>query len=193
MGNCTSEASRIGPPRGKRKVAAIIANAVSTPRANLLFQFTRVRPPFPVFGTSRTQAIVHLVSWGVSSGPAWPGVLETGSVLSAKCERLKTSLIPILLDLSPRDQPKGEEKSKRKTRRRVVTALDARIVLRYMSDEICHPSCSSGDCSRAGSPLQPAKVSSFQRQCRDATAFCATSSAHDPDHRPSQSPPAPQD
>jgi hypothetical protein len=49
MGNCTKEASRSAPPLGRTYVAAIIARAVSTPRANLLFQLMRVRPPFPVW------------------------------------------------------------------------------------------------------------------------------------------------
>ena len=39
MGNCTKEASRSGPPLGRRYVAAIIARAVNTPSKNLLFQF----------------------------------------------------------------------------------------------------------------------------------------------------------
>src|SRR5438552_18288320 len=48
MGNCTKEASRIGPPLGRRYVAAIIARAVNTPRRNLLFQFM-CSPALPVW------------------------------------------------------------------------------------------------------------------------------------------------
>ena len=43
MGNCTNEASRSRPPRGRKNVATIIARAVNTPRTNL-FQFMRFVP-----------------------------------------------------------------------------------------------------------------------------------------------------
>jgi len=39
MGNWTTAASRMGPPRGKAKVSSIMARAVSTPTANLLLAF----------------------------------------------------------------------------------------------------------------------------------------------------------
>jgi hypothetical protein len=50
MGNWTTAASRMGPPRGKAKVSSIMARAVSTPTANLLFQFIFVVPLFPASG-----------------------------------------------------------------------------------------------------------------------------------------------
>ena len=60
MGNCTKEASRSGPPLGRRYVAAIIARAVNTPSKNLLFQFM-FSPTLPRPGTSRMAVIVQSV------------------------------------------------------------------------------------------------------------------------------------
>jgi hypothetical protein len=47
IGNTATDSSRKTPPRGNAKVSAIIARAVSTPTANLAFEFM-VRP-FPFF------------------------------------------------------------------------------------------------------------------------------------------------
>jgi hypothetical protein len=40
MRNCTTAASRIAPPHGSAQVRTSMATAVSTPRINLLIQFT---------------------------------------------------------------------------------------------------------------------------------------------------------
>jgi hypothetical protein len=60
MGNCTKEVSRSAPPLGRTYVAAIIARAVSTPRANLLFQFMRVRPSLSRLGLRERQRLYTL-------------------------------------------------------------------------------------------------------------------------------------
>jgi hypothetical protein len=50
MGNWTTAASRMGPPRGRAKVSSIMARPVSTPTANLLFQVIFGFPLFPALG-----------------------------------------------------------------------------------------------------------------------------------------------
>jgi hypothetical protein len=47
IGNSTNDASLSEPPRGSAYVRSIMARAVSTPTANLPFQFIPVRPRFP--------------------------------------------------------------------------------------------------------------------------------------------------